>query len=231
MWVVKLGGSLAHNDALRGWLDVLGSYGAGNVVIVPGGGPFADQVRDAQDRWQFSDRIAHRMALLAMEQYGLMLLGMRRDLVPVSSLNELRTAAESARVSVWLPAAMAIEESSLPATWDLTSDSLAAWLARLIRAERLVLVKAVTFDGAPVACSLACDRAWVDRAFPQYLKDGGFSAWLCGPEDCHLFQRALYGGAMAGSALLTDGAPEAGSTRRGADWNDPEATAPDAAAE
>ena len=75
--VVKLGGSLAFSDALRPWLDAL-SQCARHVVVVPGGGPFADAVRAAQPRMGFDDRAAHHMALSAMEQYGRALVGLGR---------------------------------------------------------------------------------------------------------------------------------------------------------
>ncbi|MCG8046554.1 MAG: hypothetical protein N0C89_17320 [Candidatus Thiodiazotropha endolucinida] len=74
MWVVKLGGSLFNSADLRDWLAVLAK--AGSLVIVPGGGPFADQVRLAQRLWQIDDSSAHLMALLAMEQFGRMLCGL-----------------------------------------------------------------------------------------------------------------------------------------------------------
>ena len=45
MWVVKIGGSLSHDPALREWLTQLWEVGGGRVVIVPGGGDFADTVR------------------------------------------------------------------------------------------------------------------------------------------------------------------------------------------
>ena len=63
MWVVKLGGSLAYSPELPHWLSALAHTDA---VIVPGGGPFADTVRDAQQIWRFDDATAHAMALLAI---------------------------------------------------------------------------------------------------------------------------------------------------------------------
>src|SRR5215510_16371000 len=67
--VVKLGGSYAHAAELKPWLAAIAAC-AGHVVLVPGGGPFADAVREAQARMGFDDRVAHRMALTAMAQYG-----------------------------------------------------------------------------------------------------------------------------------------------------------------
>src|SRR5262245_14143830 len=73
IWVVKLGGSLADASELPAWTALLGRRHAVGIVIVPGGGPFADQVRAAQGRWRFPDAIAHRMCVLAMEQFGLLI--------------------------------------------------------------------------------------------------------------------------------------------------------------
>src|SRR5690606_1029758 len=129
VWVVKLGGSLASNPGLKDWLAVLARRGGGRVVIVPGGGPFADAVRVAQRRWNFPDPVEHRMALPAMEQYGLLLAGMQ------PRLRTARTAAEIAEIlargaaAVWLPFAMTAgpEARDIEESWNMTSDSLAAW--------------------------------------------------------------------------------------------------------
>src|SRR5262245_31944665 len=67
--VVKLGGSLVGPRHLADWVGALAS-GGGRSVIVPGGGPFADAVRQAQAKIGFSDAAAHHLALLAMEQFG-----------------------------------------------------------------------------------------------------------------------------------------------------------------
>ena len=68
MWIVKLGGSLGRDPVLKEWLDTLVALGSGRVVIVPGGGGFAEEVRDQQELWRFDDLAAHNMAVLAMAQ-------------------------------------------------------------------------------------------------------------------------------------------------------------------
>lgn len=148
MWIIKIGGSLLDYPYLKDWLNVLNQYGAGRVVIVPGGGAFADQVRHQQDQWQFNDQLAHRMALRSMDQYGLMLsdIGLDGDsnLEPVASKSEILKALNNSQIPVWLPAQMLDLDTSIPQNWDMTSDSLAAWLARDLNAERLVLIKIIS---------------------------------------------------------------------------------------
>src|SRR5262249_34381680 len=74
---------------LKNWIDAVAA-GAGRVVVVPGGGPFADAVRTAQARMGFDDRAAHRMALLAMDQYCYALANLRTELKLVASPTAIR---------------------------------------------------------------------------------------------------------------------------------------------
>jgi 5-(aminomethyl)-3-furanmethanol phosphate kinase len=100
IWVVKLGGSLFAGQYLRPWLDVLATHGRGCLVIVPGGGPFADEVRAAQKRWCFDDAMAHRMAMLGMAQYGLMLAALQSELTPAVDEAEIGSALRAHKVPV-----------------------------------------------------------------------------------------------------------------------------------
>src|SRR5271170_5164554 len=105
--VLKIGGSLAAGASLPGWLATL-SAGRGHTVVVPGGGAFADAVRSEQQRLRFSDRAANRMALLAMEQYALVLADLVPDLVPCRALDEMRETLAKDGVPVWLPSDMVL---------------------------------------------------------------------------------------------------------------------------
>ena len=80
-YIVKIGGSLCGDLRLAAWLELLVEFGAGKVIIVPGGGPYADVVRLQQKRWKFSDSIAHSLAVRAMDQFALQLAGINTQLV------------------------------------------------------------------------------------------------------------------------------------------------------
>jgi aspartokinase-like uncharacterized kinase len=126
MWVIKLGGSLAMAAELRPWLAVIADTPGPPRVVVPGGGPFADAVRAAQERWRFDDRVAHRMALLAMHQYGLMLTGLKPTLRPAETVETIRTECTARHVPVWLPYTMVAKRDDIEASWEVTSDSTEA---------------------------------------------------------------------------------------------------------
>jgi dihydroneopterin aldolase len=177
--VIKLGGSHAFAPHLGCWLDAI-TQCAGRIVVVPGGGPFADAVREAQPRMGFDDDAAHRMALLAMEQYGCALASLN----PRFSLAELRVeidgALSSMQVPVWLPTRMVLAADEIPWSWDVTSDSLAAWLAGVLGASRLLLVK---HDAAPMRLEALAARGVIDKAFPRFLQASGVPAFVLGPQD------------------------------------------------
>ncbi|MFG1419813.1 hypothetical protein V5F38_17755 [Xanthobacter sp. V0B-10] len=165
--VVKLGGSLLRGAAPRALLGRLSPLPG--LVLVPGGGLFADAVREAQPRLGFGEGAAHRMAILAMEQTACALHDLSPALRPARTLAGLAAAGTGA--ALWFPAAALIGHPDIPESWDVTSDSLALWLARRLSAPRLLLVKA---EGAAVPApsgTRAGDlAAWstlglVDRAF------------------------------------------------------------------
>ena len=178
--VLKLGGSHALGPHLRGWLDAAAAR-AGAIVLVPGGGPFADAVRAAQGPMGFDDHAAHAMALMAMAQFGRALESLHPLLTGASSRRAIARLLARGRVPVWAPERMALA-ARLPASWALTSDSLAAWLAGELGAARLILVKHGDFEPREAADDLA-RRGIVDPLFPEYLRRVVARAALAGPLD------------------------------------------------
>lgn len=180
--VIKIGGSCAFSLDLRRWTAAVGECG-GRAVVVPGGGPFADAVRTAQPRMKFDDAAAHRMALLGMEQFGHALASFDLRLAVADGMEDLQRALSDGKVPVWLPARMAMLATDIPASWQVTSDSLAAWLAGKLRAARLILLKQVDLPPQPIAVNELAEKDIVDPAFPQFLKASGVAAYILGPAD------------------------------------------------
>jgi aspartokinase-like uncharacterized kinase len=140
-------------------------------------------VRAAQQAWGFDDATAHRMAVCAVDQYGWLLCGLQPGLVPAPSLAEIRRALACGQVPVWLPGAMLGEEPGLARDWSVTSDTLAAWLARRCGAEHLLLVKSVAFEADTVALSHLVREGIVDPAFPDQIRDGGLRVYVAGRDE------------------------------------------------
>lgn len=183
LWVIKVGGSLHDAPELKHWLHALALTGGGRMVIVPGGGPYAAQVREAQKYRGFDDVTAHRMAVLAMEQYGRMLTDLQPGLQPASTDMSLHDVLDRRQVPVWMPASMISAAADIHCDWETSSDSLAAWLAARLGAAHLALIKsAVPRPGRWPALQLAAEGI-VDRRFPCHLQQGHFHAWWLGRDD------------------------------------------------
>ena len=199
MWGVKLGGSLAGSPLLQEWLSLLADCGGGRVIIVPGGGPFANAVRNSQSQWAYDDRTAHRMAILATEQYGLMMEGLDPRLFCAATEAELRKGLAQNRVPIWLAWPMVINDPGLPQDWSCSSDSLALWLAIRMQADALILVKS-----APLPCpspSLAAlGRAGMLDTHFAALAPGytGALRWLTAGQ-CEEMRSAVAQGTLPGS--------------------------------
>jgi 5-(aminomethyl)-3-furanmethanol phosphate kinase len=187
--VIKLGGSHVHGPHLKDWLAAIAAE-AGSIVVVPGGGPFADAVRSAQASMGFDDGAAHVMALMAMAQFGRALQSLNPAFRLTASRNAISRALKDGKVPVWSPEPMARGEA-LPESWDLTSDSLAAWLAGVVRADRLVLVKHGRFEAAAYDVHDLVAQGVVDPLFPRYLRLSGVNAWLAASTDSAQFSEGL----------------------------------------
>jgi 5-(aminomethyl)-3-furanmethanol phosphate kinase len=204
--VVKVGGGL-DDSALPGLCAALGELGERHpLVVVPGGAGFADAVRDADRRFGLSATASHRMAILGMEQFGWLL----SDLIPGAVRRDGLAEVRAGRTTVLLPAALPLD---LPASWEVTSDSIAAWVAGRIGAGRLVLVKAVDGlfadwppRGEPLArltvAELAALRAGgVDEHLPAMLAGARFETWVVGGRDPARLAELLEHGTTVGTRI------------------------------
>ena len=205
--VVKVGGGLS-DGALPALCATLGELGQRHpLLVVPGGGGFADAVRDADRRFRLRPPTSHRMAILGMEQFGWLL----SDLIPGAVRCADLSQARPGRTSVLLPAGLPLE--ALPASWHVTSDSIAAWVAERAGAGRLVLVKDVDGlfpdwppRGEPLARlsveELAALRAGgVDEYLPALLRDAHFETWVIGGRDPARVAELLDRGTTAGTRI------------------------------
>ena len=186
MWVVKVGGSLMGSPELAHWLSLFAKYSDGKIIIVPGGGVFADAVRDAQKISNISDATAHRLAVLAMDQFGLLLASMNPLLATARTECEIDERTWQHRGIVWLPSKMVLSDDSIPKNWDITSDSLAAWLAHKLDAKHLVLLKSEKAGSNQLSIKEVTENGMVDLGYADIVQNKSFGQWLLHKADyCH----------------------------------------------
>lgn len=157
--VVKVGGSLFDLPDLKTRLAaVLGSI-TDSLLVVAGGGPAADVVRDYDRIHRLGDESAHWLALRACS-LNAALLAQLLDL-PVT----VDVPAQASRAVVDLHAfALADEQSAdhFPHHWDVTSDSMAVRVAARAGAGKLILLKSTPGDWT--------EQGVVDAFFPIALE-------------------------------------------------------------
>jgi len=185
--IVKVGGSLAlHPEKLRILCAKLSEVSKKcKLIVVPGGGEFADAVRNVNKRFSLSSAISHRMAILGMDQYGFLL----SDLMPHSSitdkLEEAQRILDLGKLPVFLPSNFLFSKDPLENSWDVTSDSIAVYVAGQLHASRVVLVTDVNgvytcdpkkFSDAKLISKLSAEdllkmnkRTSVDKFLPKLL--------------------------------------------------------------
>jgi aspartokinase-like uncharacterized kinase len=215
--VVKVGGSLCRGKALADLCKELGSLGNRQpFVLVPGGGAFADLVRKAYRQYDLGETTAHCMALLAMDQYGYLLsrliAGSSLETEPISA----QKTAESGRVGIFLPSQTVLRADPLPHSWDVTSDSIAAWTACELSCMQLVLLKDV--DGLIRPCDsgaadgeitqkmtveeLAGHRGGVDAYLHQFLANTRLETWVVNGLNPERVSELLDSGTTTGTRIV-----------------------------
>jgi len=159
--VVKLGGGvLGHAEHFAAVLEAIAAASRERpLLVVPGGGPFADAVRDVDRQHRLPDDAAHWMAVLAMDQYAHLVVARLAGAVLVEDPDGIAAAIAGGRVPVLAPSRWLRAADPLPHAWEVTSDSLAAWIAGVVGARRLVLIKPPGASGAVV-------DAYFARALP-----------------------------------------------------------------
>jgi len=171
--VIKIGGGLI---SIPGALDrvcheVSAAAARHSMIVVPGGGPFADAVRAFDRAFPLSDAAAHWMALLAMDQYGHVLVDRIAGAALVDEPGSLLDCLNAGSVAVLAPYRWLRSADVLPRSWEVTSDSIAAFVAGAMDAARLILIKPAANLDEPVDSHftsalhsgmqwslLACDR-------------------------------------------------------------------------
>ena len=192
--VLKLGGSLLDladlPDRLRA---AFAKLDVDRPLLICGGGEAANVVRRWHDAHRLDEEQSHWLALDSIRLNQRLML----TLIPELELVSNRAAAESAWTRGRVPlldllSFVSIEEAAhdvgvkpLPHTWDVTSDSLAAWVAIRWPARRLVLLKSAELPPFE-SHSQAAEAGLVDDFFPDLQPDLPPTFWCALRRGCEL---------------------------------------------
>lgn len=182
MKVIKLGGSLLNSPvSMLACLNHIPRLNE-KIVVVCGGGMFADTIRHAQQSYLFNDVVAHEMAILAMQQTALLCQSLNTQYSLCYDIADLSTALLKTNNVIWSPSINNINAAKLPATWELSSDSLAAWLADTLGAKALIVVKSCQIDSS-LPLQLLEKQGIIDKNFSYFVNKAPTQYTILSMED------------------------------------------------
>jgi aspartokinase-like uncharacterized kinase len=193
--VVKFGGSLlADLDAAGRIAEVLGDQSnGGRLLVFPGGGPTDKLIESMARQLGFGGSTINPACMRALDQTGILLAAMHPRLAAVASLAEAREVLARAHVPVLLPSQLILSLDVFTREDVITSDSLGAYFAFVMGAQRYVVLTDV--DGVYESVSgpaedrrlietvttdelIAMGATSVDRCLAPFLRTVRLPTWV-----------------------------------------------------
>lgn len=188
-FVLKLGGSLEHSA--RAIIDLLREQ-LPPILVVPGGGRYAEEVRRAK----LPDEVSHWMAIAAMDMFGWQLSSFGLDVTGNLEVPQ--------KPVIFLPYLTIKAIDPLPHSWDITSDTIAAWTAQQLG---LGLVVAKSVDGIKDRGKLMevirseIDTSVVDPCFIRYVLSHDITTFVVNGKRPERIRTLLAGGKPLGTNI------------------------------
>jgi aspartokinase-like uncharacterized kinase len=184
--VVKLGGSLLDLRELPERLAAaLAWLFPRRHLVIGGGGGAADFIRRLDHVHQWTRDASHALALRSLDLTASILASLVAGSIVVEDRAGCLAAWESGRLPILAPRRLLETEDrgvdALPASWDVTTDSIAARVARILGARTLLLLKSVDPPRAGNAEALV-ESGFVDAFFPVAAR-GLASVWTINLRD------------------------------------------------
>ena len=142
-WVLKLGGSLFPEKAIelcKAIVDLNNSieYHHKKILLICGGGAFANKIRDYDYDLHFSNTANHNTAIICMDIIGTLLADKVDGLESVKSIENAISVADQGKLPVLIPSFIMERNDPLKHAWSVSSDSIALYLSNLLKAKLLI---------------------------------------------------------------------------------------------
>ena len=141
MWIIKIGGSWLKNPKLPLLINFLQKFAKEKIVLVAGGGVFAETVRSVYTSNKMTEETGHILAMKATEIFAYYL----KSINPKISITNKNTNFIKKNLNLWIPTEKLSFEKKFKKNWESTSDSIATWLYSNTKSKGVVFVKSLSF--------------------------------------------------------------------------------------
>jgi len=186
-WVVKLGGSLFPEDAVK----ICNSLAGKNVVVICGGGEFANKIREYDEYMEFSNSASHKTAILCMDIIGMLVADKVEGAEAVYSLENVEKVLNEGKLPVLLPSKLLEYLDPLEHSWKVTSDSISVYISWLLKTKILIVTNVdgiynfdPSIDGAKLIKNISAKKLLtfgetsVDENLPELLLKYGLDCYV-----------------------------------------------------
>ena len=141
-WLIKIGGSLFPEKAIKLCEAIIASNDSLNspkkIVFICGGGMFANKIRNYNQDIHFSDTANHKSAIMCMDIIGTLLADKVEGLESVKSTDMIDLIIKQGKLPLLNPSSILESHDTLEHSWKVTSDSIAMYIADLLKAKLLI---------------------------------------------------------------------------------------------
>jgi aspartokinase-like uncharacterized kinase len=141
-WLIKIGGSLFPEKAIELCEAIItlndSLKSPKKIVFICGGGMFANKIRNYNQDLHFSDTANHKSAILCMDIIGTLLVDKVKGLESVKSTDMIDLILKQGKLPLLNPSSIIESHDVLEHSWGVTSDSIAMYIADLLKAKLLI---------------------------------------------------------------------------------------------
>ena len=162
-----------------------------NCLFVIGGGEFANLIRKYDGEIEFSEDVTHETAIDSMDILA-KLLNDKLAFTEISyTIEEAKSISDSNKIPIMICSGILKENEPFKHSWDVTSDSIAAYIASLLNAKLLIATnvngiytKDPSLSGAELISEidvnelLTFDESSVDLMLPTLLIEYGLDSYV-----------------------------------------------------
>lgn len=186
-WVVKIGGSLFPEDAIKVAKALKGT----DSLIIIGGGEFANLIRKYDNLLNLSSEVTHKTAIDSMDILAKLVNDKVDSSKIANSITEAKQIANEGFNPILLTSNILNEYDPFESSWDVTSDSIAAYISHLLNAKLLIVTnvngiytREPSEEGSKFISKidanklLTFEETSIDLKLPSLLKEFGSDCYI-----------------------------------------------------